>query len=611
MPRPLTLLLALTACPGPTAQIDPITPVVVPSPDPTAVPTPLPTPFVCTGWEDHLRVNDFASANTLFANCLLQDEDDLVSRMGRALTGMVLLYDSEPVREVLTACDQNPELYGPLFGPGGLIPANEAAIQGTAALTAERIIDGVTTPSSFLETVEYVWTDDDGQSITLADSYLQHEHLAVRMSSTDGLSVGDVITIDDGANHLTIGVPCDLDPTACDVESPSQPTGTVTVVEVPAQNGDLVVDIDLYAPMPCDACTTSTMHVTGRVTDDVSDFEAVARALPFVDALDSGRCSTSEHCDYRTSFITALADVCPAGTATIGTTNARLAGELFASFADDFELVGADPSFTMTWPSGGLFFVESDLQFNQADVLMLAGLARGMAGSIALASSYDVIEADATFGSRGETYTAPDFQETCGTDDYWGVSVAALAADLDANLGAIRTDADFAQAQTQLLSAFTDFAAGVSATPEGTGLLDFSESAAWSAMLASDLDVVVASLEGTDGTLATADQYSITLSAFFADPTDREDALADLQVTELFTTGLDDDDDCEIELVPAETGDWWIQDAGPLHVTDAGLHDGQLPSWIEDFQGVLDARDIPLWADDSIHALYEDYTYVP
>lgn len=613
MPRFLVPVLAITlvACPSPTPQVDPVTPAVE-SPVPTPQPTPPPTPFVCTGWEDQLRANDFASANTIFANCLTQDEDNAIARMGRALTGMVLLYDSEPVREMLTTCDESPELYGPLLGPNGVLAANTAAVQGTATLTAERIIDGVVTPSSFLDSVEYAWTEDSGRDLTIADSFLQYERLRLDLYSADTLGVGDVISITPDENYVSVSVPCDLDPTACDNDYPSQASGTVTVVEVPAQNGNLVVDIDVNAPMPCDACTSSTMHVTGRITDTITDLEPVARTIPFVEALEDGRCNTQDHCDYRTGFITALADVCPAGTADLGIANASLIRALFESFADDFEAVAADPSFTMTYPMGGFFFIQSDVAFNQTDALLLAGIARGMAGSIALGTSYDLIDADATFGSRGVVYTAADTQgESCGTDEYWGVSVAAMATELDTHLGTIRSDADFVGARAQLLGAFVDFSAAATATPEASGMVDFSQSAAWSALLASDLEVVVASLQGTDGTLATSDAYTVSLEAFFADPTDRADAIAELAVPELFFTQLDDEA-CEDEFAYAATENWWIQDAGLFHVSDAALHDhGTAPSWVEDFEGVLDSDDIPLWASDSVRALEADYSYVP
>ncbi|MCA9570288.1 MAG: hypothetical protein KC656_20735 [Myxococcales bacterium] len=591
--------------------------------DPTDPPPPV-TPVPCDGWEQALVDGDLASAHTAFEACLTANPDDSTAHMGRGLTALGLIYDSPPVRQILTTCGESPELYEPIFGDDGVLAAYEEGMAGTATLsTADRQVDGNTTGSGFLQSIGYVYTSPSW-NVTIADSFRQRESLTIglgetlyRFSDSTSVPVTVGMVVDVTAYDVWVSAyrPCDDDPDHCyGYDMPGQLAGTLTITDIPSVGGTLAFDFDLHVPRYCDACTSSELHLVGSVADDVTDLEQLAYDFPFVEAVEASPCLSGSDCDYRTEVLSVIADICPAGTQDLAWSQARVLRDLFASIGDDFEAAGADPDLAFSWPSDAWFFIDHDLAFGQTDALALAALSRGMAASITLGTSYDVIAPTTTLGSRTSAYTGPDWDwdlETCALDHaYWGIPVGDLVAELDTHAGALRADADMDRLRAELLAAFQDLRAAGAAVPTSPGFLDFSQTPSWTASIDSDIGVVIASLQGTDGTLLTAPVYEITLDAFLNDPTSRTDALASLGVASLFTTGTDENT-CEVEIVGADGVPGWLAaENGAFPVTEEIVDAGVVPGWAQEgaIESILDADDIPLFMGPTARTLIEDGT---
>lgn len=585
------MLLAVVACKN-TPEPEPVTP---PAPLPTPVPTvppPVPTvPADCTDPTVALEALDMVTARAQYEACVAAFPDDPTYLMGKAFTGLALLPDTQPAIDLLASCGENDPVGPSLYGPGGALEGFETNhTDHTASVTANHVLVGTTNPSPFLSSVDWVETEaaSDYIFIRLTDSYKASERLTLRLYPQDVYQDGTNVQL---TNGMVIDVsrlwdlpyfdmPCSMTGSYCSDGPGESASGTITVNAFGTTPGATIdVSFDMSLPTGCNSgfCISSLLHLTGSVVDTAQDSQSLADGLPLVTQIAQTRCVDEGDCEYGTEILGVIAELCPNATPSGSYDHLQgLATEMLA-IAAEFDAAAAHADLAYTFPPGGLFFLEEEAPLNQTDAKLLAGGLRSAAGALDLATGFQVADPNTILAEHAGSYTNGFYDiDTCETESFWGVAKPTLQAQLDGFAGIHSTQADFAGARAELLLGVQTLGQALDLAPTGAGVFDFSNAPGWSDAMQRDVDVVAASLAGTDGSLDSAPVWSVQLDAFFDDVPTIADVTTETGLTQVFVA--ERYDNCIDDItVPEEAVTWVLEQNRGFPITEDRVDAGQTP----------------------------------
>jgi hypothetical protein len=594
IPLPLGLLLA--GCPNPTPTM-----VVDPTPacdDPTAA----------------IMSVDMPAAHAIYDACLVGAPDDAELALGAGVTGMFLLQDDPSTAGLITSCGQDPVDSGRIFGSDGLLADYDELMAGTVTITTAEV-GGAPVDLFPDDTIVQAYSSDWRVSVDVGDDlrFKRNLYVSVQDERWDPVAQedvpvaqGDVLPIGVSGSTIRVDGVCGTD--LCEWSGfQDGSTGTITVVEADWNGGPVELAFDVTL---AEEEGGPSLRLVGSVRDTPFDDEALLDDFAALDAFDTSRCDTDD-CHSSTESLTRLAEVCPDVTQDVLWTRGRELRDRLTTLAGHFETAGADPGVQFTFPADALPFLFADLTFNQADALMMASALRMQAAGLSMATSYDLIDPTITGAARLGTYTRGyvEFDDETGTETcidatYWGIDEQVLNAELIANAGNLRADEELALARTHLTHAFEDLKAALQASP-AQGFLDATDDRVTADEVIADIDVVLASLGGQDGALASVPAYQITLDAYFANPLSRASVAAGIGEDPLFLeTGTCND---YVEGSDA-LADWLPMNNGVFPVTEDDLDEHGAPGWSTAYDDYdYDTDGLPRFTSGTIEALEAAY----
>lgn len=606
--------LVLFACKG-----DPATG----SPTGTDGPTPTDAPPTgdCLDPQEALIERDVDEAHDRYQACLIHEPDNPTYLFGKAFTGLVLLVDGPQVGALMAHCGETGPFGPGIYGPGGILDDYEDAYTShTVTLTSEVVEDGVATSFDALGGAEWaevdVWSGGDILDIDIANDFSWDQQLSIEFDVNDVYQDGSNVPLSDGLvidvanmwSYPNYYTDCDSPGNDCDFTS-GDPSGTITVNSWGTSPGDAVdVDFDFHLPASCDSCTAASAHFVGSFQGSVSDVEDLVFDLPLATSIDQSACAHGL-CDDDTAGWGVIAEICPAATMGDAWDDARDLAAAFRSLADDFDAAAAHADLSWEFPHEAIFVFTRDTPMNQTDAKLLAGGLRTAGAALDLATGFTVIDPSATFSSLDGTYSDGDWDGlTCGTTSYQGISMDTLRTQAEAHFGNHSTQADFAAARTELRDGLATAADALDLQPTGDGVFDFSETPGWTGAMRADADAVIASLDGTDGTLSSAPIWEVTLDNFFSDVPDAGDLRSEAGVTEIFAEYLYQDCEPGVE-VPEDAAVWLLEDNRAFPITEAKIDSEQVPILFDEngYDAIESSSGFPRFFTPEIRDYFEQW----
>lgn len=591
-------ILALLAC---TDETDPtaITPgTVVPSGEPTAVPTPTPDPVECDDPMVPLLAADLPAANAAYQACLASTPDDPALKYGEAITSLFLLYDDPALTGLVRSCGEDPVDAATLYGPNGLLAEWEEASAGTVDLTTVELVgDG---PYDLFPdgppTYVTAWNSDYSASVNAADDARYKRSLSIQLDReyyddhTNGyatVQVGDVVSLGAGGAYPYASGFCEGRRCSWSIDTEdglSSGTGTITLVRADANQGTVQLDFDVTLP---EYRGGPSLHLVGSVVDTPFDEASILDDFDQLDAFDTSRCDT-ESCDDDTEAFTRIAEVCPDVSQNVVWTRGREVRSRLMAVAERLEEAAVDPAVQFVFPADALPFLFADLSFNQADAWLIAAQLRASAASLSMASSYDLIDPTITGAARLGHYTQGFWEydpvtdtDSCVDNDVWGIDPRTLMGEVDTHLGTLRADEELSIAREQLRLSMVDLQAALNASASAGGFADPGGDVGTRDQVLADVAVVLASLSGTDGALASVPAYQVTLDAWFASPLTQAAVATGIGEDPMVI----DDTSCQPYLEGSEEIATWLpQNNGAFPVTEDLLDTHGAPGWITAYE---------------------------
>lgn len=488
---------------------------------------------------ERLAAADFAGARDEYRAVLDADPNNAEASFGWAFTDLMLLPDAAPVKQVLDRCGQPGfEVGTKIFGPNGVLAQEEAALAGSANLSAHAR-DNATAGATDLRFApdgirSQVYESTDVNGVTR-----RHLYVSLRERSQDPrwftiqLNVDDVEQNDTDTTPLADGVRValtDIDGYV-DLYLPNDfggyysnvLGGTLIFHRAGTRPGDtLQIELEnVVLPAICPEPTCDRRYeISGTIDDTVS-----ARIEFDEDDVPFGTLDDDAGPPQRDALIVAI-DLCarPLSTAYLAD-QLQQVGDLMQADSAALQAVinSADAaSFQFTLPKA-LLHSRVDMTINLSDVLALKSMVDGASALADLAAQY--------------TYLQGDLHDLITDHDIWvdgdfgpetrlqrGMAPAALAMALD--VAYLERDPSFNldTFRTRLQASLSAAAGALRNRASQRGIFNFQAPASkrLADEMADGLDAIRTSIDGTDVVaLPSAPLYGFALGRFFANPLDQ------------------------------------------------------------------------------------------
>ncbi|MEN0061522.1 MAG: hypothetical protein AAGA48_05190 [Myxococcota bacterium] len=636
------VFLGLTACPAPEPDPPPGVPPVVEPTGETGTDTgtpPPPPPYdpngpitdTCAAASALFQALDLNGARTEYEACIAADADNGGAYIGLAMTELLLLSDRTSFVDALGRCGQPSNLADRFYGANGELKQLGAEYGGTSTIDVDFLDENGRTdlpafddPRIVLSQIQrrrsggyyyaYTGTDEPGYGelrdtlvVEIAGSFSYVNEVRFELDVEDvygdgsnvALAPGLEISIANLQRPVTVYTACGEPGSTCNgwYQSTHPQQGTIRVNQFGTEDGDTIeLEVDVEIPSACaNGYCNHYFALDGVVTDTLTgDFDT--SWLPFTDVQTS---CDDQNCDDRTAPYTVGADLC--------TVRDHLElNEIAIGVADDLEAVGdafaaaADKAGRHEARFDEVFFIGKPLPFGAGEMRAFASFLHAAAASARLASGYNLMEPTAVPTDLTNIYTAdsfqfgddPEFTSTeyeyeygqCVETEFYGLSVAEAGQQLSTNLFSISSVADFPAARQGMLEAFTELREAIASATGETELYDFAYATGWAVDVLFDLDTIINSLQGTDGTLPSAAGWNVTLDAFFTNPTDRTVLINNSYSGTV--VGLVDSS-CEDELFfDEDAADWLVSNGfGAMEIPNSAINgNGPYPVLLDGYR---------------------------
>jgi hypothetical protein len=212
----------------------------------------------------------------------------------------------------------------------------------------------------------------------------------------------------------------------------------------------------------------------------------------------------------------------------------------FTAIADAFAFAGTDPGMQFVMPHDGIFAMQRDLPFNQADALVLAAATRGAAASFAATDVWTWVDATSRPEDFVDVYEADGW--SCNTEDFLGIETSVAQVELDTWFAQARAGATLEEVADILVMTLDHALEATATAPLADGMLDFSDvrgrpDTRFRDSVVTDVTAVRDGLrDRSTKTLPSAPSWRM-FGAMLADPAPDADSIeAEMGVGSIFTT---------------------------------------------------------------------------
>lgn len=486
----------------------------------------------------HLEAANMGAARGAYELVLRDYPSDVEALFGAALTDLMMLPESTPVRELLAACHQPPpDLAAQIFGANGIISQSVASGEGSAQVAIHYFpgqgggaSDLDFAPSRLLAQI-MLPTDTSPRTqvfLTARERDVPNPRWLYLQFNPDDLEKGDeaITSYEDGVevamDRLDGAVQfIDFQSSGRASGGPMSPSGRLRFVHAGKRAGEPVEIelLDLRIPAGCGgACGPETYGISGRLTDVISPpLSLDTSRIPFATVQADGGTPRREE------MIVAL-DNCGAFDDRFVAARVRGLADVLTKDADRLGALLEAPqasSFAFTIPAK-LFRAKADLPVNLSDVRALRGGLLILAAVLGIAAEYQYLNGDLIdeieqyeWWENGET--TPRLRR--------GFFPAALAMHLEAGFLTKPAGFDLSLPRQRLKAGLLELARALVQPEPQPGLLDLHASA--SGRLIEDLsaffDVLGRSVDSAEPLSFPKDPlYQAHLARFFDNPLDAD-----------------------------------------------------------------------------------------